>query len=161
MARSTTISVERDMRASAEAIWACWCNPERLARWIAPAPIVARAVRFEPEPGGAFAVELHMPDGSVLATEACVVDAIPARRVVFTNTMRPGFVPARPAESVFTCVAEITPAENGCHYLHQVLYENAEDRAVNLRSGLDQAWHAMMEALDEQALQHMHDTQDV
>lgn len=151
----TLISVERKMRASADAVWACWCTPELMAQWVAPAPIGVRVLRFEPRPGGAFAIEQALPDGSCVHWRACILDSAPGRRLVFTNALDPGFTLAQANGPLFICTVEILPRAAGCFYRLSVSYRNADECEASRSAGVEHGWGAMIETLDDVAQAQM------
>lgn len=155
MPNPTLISVERKMRASADAVWACWCTPELMAQWMAPAPIGVRVLSFEPRPGGTFAIEHALPDGSTARRRACVLDVAPGRRVVFTNALGPGFAPARADDPLFICTVEIIPHETGCGHKLSVSYQDAAACEASRSAGVHHGWGAMIETLDDVAQAQM------
>lgn len=82
-------SASRTIAAPAQAIYEAFIDPEALAHWLPPQGASAAIHRFEPWPGGAFALTLTFDDSrtgkSAAGTdvvEGRFVDLVPARRIV-------------------------------------------------------------------------------
>ncbi|HEY3712506.1 MAG TPA: metalloregulator ArsR/SmtB family transcription factor [Amycolatopsis sp.] len=78
-----TFSFDRVLPAPREAVWRQWTDPERLASWWAPAPMVATDCVLEPEPGGRVVLEYRDGEGHRYRSEGRVSAAKRAQHLAF------------------------------------------------------------------------------
>ena len=95
---TTDLTVSRIIKAPRSAVWAAWEDPELLARWWAPAPVVTVVRKHEFNLGGAFDTLMRLQDGTEIGGEGCFLEVVEHRRIVFTDALRGGW---RPNEESF------------------------------------------------------------
>ncbi len=86
-----TLATHRVLRATPEAIWRAWIEPERLARWWGPAGFTNTFEIFEPVPGGTWKFVMHGPNGADYPNESRFVELVPGERFVFDHVVPPLF----------------------------------------------------------------------
>jgi uncharacterized protein YndB with AHSA1/START domain len=83
VANVPTVTVRREIAASAEELFDAWLDPESLAVWMRPGPTTSTTIKLEARVGGAFEIIMHTPDGPVPHTGTYQEISRP-RRLVFT-----------------------------------------------------------------------------
>ncbi|HLL31966.1 MAG TPA: SRPBCC domain-containing protein, partial [Allosphingosinicella sp.] len=109
----------------------------------APKPWTA-AVEWDLRPGGRMFTQMRGPDGQGEAGEGVFLEVVPARRVVFTNTFRPGWVPQSlsgegcdfPMVGIFEFEAE----GSGTRYTARSLHWDEESRSKHESMGFEEGW---------------------
>ncbi|MBT9386921.1 SRPBCC domain-containing protein [Pseudooceanicola sp. CBS1P-1] len=129
--------------------WRLWTEDALLQRWFTPAPVRTTEARVEPFAGGRFFTRMEMPDGTEIASEGCVLQALPWRLLVFTDTLGPGF---RPKPGGFmTGFISFTPSAGGTLYEALVRHATEEDRKTHEEMGFDTGWNAATDQLAAEA----------
>jgi len=75
----------RHFAVSAEAAYAAFADPERLARWWGPKGFTNTMQLFELRPGGRWEILMHAPNGENYPNASIFVEIIPGRRVVYDH----------------------------------------------------------------------------
>lgn len=132
------LTLVRTLAAPRQAIWRCWTEPRLLTQWFAPAPAQALSAVMQPRLGGQFAVVMRLADGSEVEARGCVLLVDPERRLVFTDTMRQDFRPAR--EPFFT--ADIHLADDGAKtiYTARAMHADPETAQRHKDMGFHDGW---------------------
>ena len=89
------LSFERFVELPPEALWAAWTQPELLMPWFCPRPWTTIACEIDLRPGGLFRTVMRSPEGQEFPNVGSYLEVVPNRRLVWTNTLAPGFRPAR------------------------------------------------------------------
>ena len=151
------LSLERTFRASPANVWRCLTEAELIRQWFAPAPVTVPVAELDPVPGGTFHVVMDVPDhGRIDEGAGCVLLVEHEKRLVWTNAMRPGFVPRRfgdgPMEFPMTAEMTVGPDGNGgCRYVARALHASAADAANHERMGFHEGWGTAADQLGERA----------
>lgn len=132
------ISASHFIDAPVADVWRAWTSPEMMAEWMAPAPVRAKVHAFEPHPGGAFVLSMVMPDDTHYTSHACVLAFDVNERVVFTDMLGPGFVPAQGGS--YTSVISFSPEGDGTRCCTDVYYQYPEVRNLHIRTGVMESW---------------------
>jgi uncharacterized protein YndB with AHSA1/START domain len=130
--------LERVVPITPEEIWEGWTNPSLFEKWFVPGPWSVGDVDVEFVPGGRSSMTMYSPDGAAYPNHGCILEAIPNRRLVMTDTMTEGFRPA--AEPFFTAVIEIEPHPEGALYRATAIHGNVENRAKHEAMGFHTGW---------------------
>ena len=138
------------MKAAPETVWRCWTDPELFARWFAPHPVKVSDVDYGFYPGGPANLTMTLPDGTVMPLKGCVLECVPARRLVTTDSMTMGYRPA--SEPFLTAIVDIIPTdEGGTHYQATCLHNDAAARKRHEDMGFFDGWGTVLRQLDELA----------
>lgn len=145
MSGETTLAFHRTIKARPETVWRCWTEPDLLKQWFAPEPVVTTLAELDPVPGGAFRTVMQVPDhGEMSGDPGCVLVADPARRLVWTNALGPGFRPnllgTGEMDFAFTADISMAPDPEGCAYDVKVLHATPAGAAAHERMGFFQGW---------------------
>jgi uncharacterized protein YndB with AHSA1/START domain len=142
------LALERVIRAPRSAVWNAWTDPDRLAQWWIPAPMLSRVDRLEVRPGGAFVTRLS-EDGDHFAPhlDACFIVVEELTRIVFTNAIDSAWRPAAPAPVQMT--AEITFADHpdGTDYRVVVRHGDPTARGHHEKLGFAEGWGSVTDQL--------------
>ncbi len=157
MTDDTTLSFTRSLRASPAAIWRCWTEPDLIRQWFAPHPVAVTQVDIDPRPGGIFRTVMVVPDhGTMDPAAGCILVAEPARRLVWTNALGPGFRPNAfgdgPMDFAFTADIRIAAADTGSTYTATVLHATATAAQAHSDMGFYDGWGTVATQLDAVAI---------
>lgn len=78
-----TVTVRREIAASAEELFDAWLDPESLAVWMRPGDTMRSTIKVDARVGGAFEIVMHTPRGPIAHTGTYQAIERP-RRLVFT-----------------------------------------------------------------------------
>ena len=107
--------LDRQVAASPAAVWRCWTEADLLKQWFCPAPWSVPEAEIDPTPGGIFRTVMAGPGGERVEEPAgCVLEAVPERRIAFTDSLGPGFRPR--AGGFMTAVVTFEPHDGGTRY---------------------------------------------
>lgn len=62
--RTDRLVVRRVIRASREAVFAAWTDPDSMRHWMCPGEIVSADARLDPRPGGSYRIVMKGPTGA-------------------------------------------------------------------------------------------------
>lgn len=150
-----TLTLSRDIKASPQTVWRCLTEPDLLAQWFAPKPVVITRSVIDPVPGGAFHVVMDVPEmGEMDGGAGCILEATAPHRMVWTSALAPGYGPNDPpgeGEFHFTAIFELTETDNGTRYTATALHANDAARATHAAMGFDAGWGAAADQLADLA----------
>jgi uncharacterized protein YndB with AHSA1/START domain len=138
---------EREVPASAEALWRGWTDPELLTQWFCPLPWRTTEAEIDLRPGGAFRTVMEGPNGERHAEGAgCYLEIVPGRRLVWTDSLGPGYRPR--SNGFITAVIELEPLPGGgTRYAVLVKHADAEARQRHADMGFEQGWGTALDQL--------------
>jgi len=133
------LEITRIIKAPRLAVWEAWANPESFAQWWIPEPAVCKVLALELKPGGAMRTEMS-EDGGPFAPhmDACYLDVVEGRRIVFTNALTGGWRPA--AQPFITAIITLDDHDLGTAYRAVVMHKSPEDRAMHTELGFYDGW---------------------
>jgi uncharacterized protein YndB with AHSA1/START domain len=140
---------ERTSRLRPEQIWQAWTKPEILMQWFCPAPWRVTACEIDLKVGGGFQTVMQSPEGESFPHLGCYLEIIPNQRLVWTNALLPGFVPADKVSPCITAIITLTPQGQGTHYLARALHKSEEDRQAHAAMGFEEGWGLAFEQLEQ------------
>ena len=97
-----TIKIERIMKASAERIWRCWCEPKLFEQWYCPKPWTAKLMLQELRNGGKLHLKFEGPDGAGFEKHGLILECIPNQKMVFTDAFVDSWEPSNRALHVIS-----------------------------------------------------------
>jgi uncharacterized protein YndB with AHSA1/START domain len=124
-----------------------------LRKWFTPAPWTTVDCEIDLRPGGIFRTLMRSPEGQEFPNLGCFLEVIENERLVWTNTLAPGFRPATlPTDGscdafAFTAVISLAPHGNGTKYTALVIHGNEEDRKKHETMGFHDGWGKALDQL--------------
>ena len=80
-----SLTMDRDFKASKQAVYKAWTNEEALKKWFAPTKEMETIVhQMEPEVGGKYHIEMLEPNGTSHVTHGEYVTLDPFDQIIFT-----------------------------------------------------------------------------
>jgi uncharacterized protein YndB with AHSA1/START domain len=139
--------LERQVKVPAEALWRGWTDPALLKLWFCPLPWRVTEAEIDLRPGGAFRTVMEGPNGERQAEEAgCYLEIQPFRRLVWTDSLGPGFRPR--TNGFLTAFIGFEPlAGGGTGYRVIVKHETEEARRRHADMGFEQGWGTAFDQL--------------
>ena len=150
---------ERIVDVPRELVWKCWTEPEHLVKWFTPRPWTTTGCEIDLRPGGTFRSVMRSPEGQEFDNAGCYLEVVPNERLVWTNTLEPGFRPAGPpAEGtaechrlLFTAVIFLEPHGSGTKYTAMAMHGEPGSKAQHEAMGFEEGWGAALAQLIEVA----------
>lgn len=137
--------LERDVDVPPHLVWAAWTQPELLKKWFVPAPWSLADVELDLRPGGTFRTVMRSPEGEEHPGNGCVLEVVPNQRLVFTDTMGPGYRPS--AKPFFTAIVTMEPHGRGTRYRALARHGTAATREQHEAMGFHHGWGLALDQL--------------
>ncbi len=140
------LSIERLIDAPPELVYRVWT--QRLGEWWAPKPYTTPVVELDLRSGGRCFTVMRAPDGTAMPNEGVFLEVAPNERIVFTDALRAGWIPA----DAFM-LADIGFAREGAktRYTARVRHWTEEARRKHEEMGFEQGWTIVTAQLAELA----------
>jgi uncharacterized protein YndB with AHSA1/START domain len=151
------LTLERVVDARPETVWRAWTEPQHVVQWWAPRPWSTAACEIDLRPGGVFRTVLRSPEGDEHENVGCYLELVPARRIVWTTVLGPGFRPQpdppAAAPPQFTAVITFEPIDGGTRtrYTAVAMHRDPTARAQHDEMGWHEGWGAVSDQLMELA----------
>ncbi|AJP70734.1 SRPBCC domain-containing protein [Sphingomonas hengshuiensis] len=130
------LSIETLIDAPVDAVWRAWTD--HLAEWWCPKPWTTELIEHDVRPGGRSAMILRGPDGEEKnRLEGVILEAIPARRVVWTDAFAVGWVPQEP---FLVGVWELEPDGERTRYRASARHWSEDLRDQHAVMGFEAGW---------------------
>jgi uncharacterized protein YndB with AHSA1/START domain len=62
---TATLTLRRQFAASPARVYAAWTDPSQFAQWIGPKGIPCSLLAMDPQEGGLFRLDMHLPDRTI------------------------------------------------------------------------------------------------
>ncbi|MGR3320640.1 MAG: SRPBCC domain-containing protein [Pseudooceanicola sp.] len=142
------LTFTRILPAPRDLVWACLTDPNYIPLWFMPHPHKALSAEIDLRPGGIFCVEMEV-EGQVMKDPGVVLEAVPARRFVFTDTYAPGW---KPKEDPFmTAIIDFADHPEGTEYKVTVRHRTPESARKHEEMGFFDGWGTVATQLGEAA----------
>jgi uncharacterized protein YndB with AHSA1/START domain len=112
-----------------------------------PKPWTITACEIDLRPGGVFSSTMRSPEGVEHPNIGCYLEVVPQERLVFTDTLLPGFRPA--PKPYFTAVLELSPIGTGTRYRAIAIHGNEEARKSHEEMGFYDGWGTVVTQMVE------------
>jgi uncharacterized protein YndB with AHSA1/START domain len=139
------LRLERVVDVTPALVWACWTQPEHMVKWFTPAPWRTKSIEIDLRPGGKFNSVMLSPEGQEFPNFGCLLEVVPQRRLVFTDTLLEGFRPS--GKPFFSGVVEIEPEGAGTRYVATAIHGSEETRTQHEAMGFHNGWGAALDQL--------------
>jgi len=142
-----TLTLDRILKASPDAVWRCWTEPKLLEQWFCPKPWRATGAIIDLQSGGEFSCTMKGPNGETFPNQGVVLSVVPGQRLVTTDAFRPGWVPADRA----FMVSDISFAEapdGRTHYVAKAHHWTADAKAEHEAMGFLDGWGKAADQLE-------------
>ena len=140
------LSFTRVLAAPVELVWSAWTDASRLMPWFCPKPWQVTACDIDLRVGGRFYTRMQGPAGEIHELESCYLVVEPARRLIWTNALQPGYAPA--VKPWCTCVVELQALDAGQTRLTaRVLHADSATCEEHARMGFPHGWHVALDQM--------------
>jgi len=153
---SLDLVLTRQTEVSPELVWKAWTTPDLLMQWFCPKPWKVSDCTIDLRPGGRFWTVMESPEGEKFPGDACYLEVVENRRLVWTSALLPGYRPkvSAGAESgvdmfSFTAVIELAPYGLGTTYTATVIHADEEARRKHEGMGFEGGWGTAFSQLVE------------
>ncbi len=120
-----SLTLKRRLKASPEAVYAAWTDPEKIVRWFGPDAGPVKQAETDLRVGGRYFVIFHTEDGEQHHVSGVYREVVPNEKLVFTWTWRT--MPER--ESVVTILIRPDGSGSLLTLMHEKFFdEPARDR---------------------------------
>ena len=130
--------LEREIDVPVELVWKAWTTPKHLKEWFVPKPWSIVSCELDLRPGGIFSTTMRSPEGEEFPNAGCFLEVTPLERLVFTDTLLPGYRPA--PKPFFTGVLELSRIGSGTRYKAIAIHGNEETRKNHEEMGFHDGW---------------------
>lgn len=130
--------LERIIDIPRELVWQAWTKPEHITHWFTPAPWQTVSCEIDLRPGGAFHTVMRSPDGVDRPNTGCYLEIVPMEKLVFTDTLLPGFRPSK--EPFFTAVIQLESVPTGTKYTAIAIHADEETARNHEKMGFTKGW---------------------
>ena len=146
------LMLERVVDVPPDRVWAAWTQPKHLKEWFCPKPWQTVECEVDLRPGGIFSTVVQSPEGQRFPNVGCYLEVIPNRKLVWTDTLLPGFRPTdegRFADTMgpFTAVILIEPQGAGTKYTALALHRDEKGQKMHAEMGFHDGWGTCLDQL--------------
>ncbi len=141
--------LERVVDVPPELVYEAWTKPKHILQWFTPAPWKTVACEIDLRPGGKFNSVMVSPEGQQFPNLGCVLEVVPNRKLVFTDTLTEGYRPS--ANPFMTAMVEIIPEGKGTRYRATAVHKDEETKKKHEEMGFHEGWAAALDQLVEYA----------
>lgn len=140
--------LEREVDVPVELVWTAWTTPHHLKHWFVPKPWTITRCEIDLRPGGAFSTTMRSPEGQEFPSDGCFLEIVDLERLVFTDTLLPGF---RPAEKPFFTAALLLEraGEQRTKYTAVAIHGSEESRKNHEEMGFHGGWGTVADQMVE------------
>ncbi|WP_374595528.1 SRPBCC family protein [Sphingosinicella sp.] len=146
--------LEREIDVPVELVWEAWTTPDSIKEWFCPKPWSVSSCEIDLRPGGKFNTVMRSPEGQEFPNSGCYLEVVPNQRLVFTDTLLPGFRPA--PKPFFTAALLLAPTATGTRYTAIAIHGNEETRKQHEEMGFHEGWGTVVDQLVAHIKASMH-----
>lgn len=145
------LRLERTIDSAPEFLWKGWTDAATLKQWFCPRPWKVVEASIDLKPGGKFLTVFESPEGQKYPNEGCYLEIIPNRKLVYTNTLKAGYLPSTFNETEFplTVILELMPEGGKTKYRATVRHATEAARNQHDAMGFESGWSAALDQLLE------------
>ncbi len=138
------LKIERVIDAPVATVWRAWT--EHFADWFVPRPWSVEVIEQDLRAGGRSAMVMRGPDGEENPIEGVYLEVVPERRIVSTDALLPGWVPAGP---FMVRIDDFAADGEKTRYTALARHWTQEARDQHAEMGFDAGWNAATDQLEE------------
>lgn len=146
--------LDREIDVPVELVWEAWTTPESIKEWFCPKPWSVSSCEIDLRPGGRFNTVMRSPEGDEFPNSGCYLEVVPNKRLVFTDTLLPGFRPS--PKPFFTAALLLEPTATGARYTAIAIHGNEETRKQHEEMGFHDGWGTVVDQLVAHIKASMH-----
>jgi uncharacterized protein YndB with AHSA1/START domain/DNA-binding MarR family transcriptional regulator len=141
--RDRTLTWQRSLRATPDAVWHAWTEPAVARTWWAPPHFEVAELALEARAGAPVRIALREPGGGEYESRGRVIDVDPGRRLVFE------LAPIDEAgEPLFRAVHTLELAPGAATVLTlEIAVTGIRREAASAVAGLEPGWNQLLDAL--------------
>jgi uncharacterized protein YndB with AHSA1/START domain len=132
------LKLEREIDVPVDLVWKAWTTPAHLRQWFVPKPWTITDCEIDLRPGGVFRTLMRGPDGEEYDNSGCYLDVVPQERLIFTDTLLPGFRPS--TKPFFTGALLLAPLGSGTRYTALAIHGDEATRDNHEKMGFHDGW---------------------
>lgn len=137
--------LEREIDVPVELVWKAWTTPESVKHWFCPKPWTVVACEIDLRPGGAFSTVMRSPDGEEFPNLGCYLEVVENQRLIFTDTLLPGFRPS--PKPFFTAALILEPTKTGTRYTAYAIHGDEAARKTHEDMGFHHGWNTVVDQM--------------
>ena len=145
--------LERVIDVPPELVWTAWTMPKHIKHWFVPRPWTITDCEIDLRPGGIFRTTMRSPEGQEFPNDGCFLEIIPNQRLVFTDTLLPGYRPS--PNPFFTAVLTLEPSGKGTRYVAIAIHGNEDTRKKHEEMGFHSGWGTVVDQMVEYVKKEM------
>jgi len=130
--------LEREIDVPVELVWKAWTTPAHVRHWFVPKPWTITACEIDLRPGGIFSSTMRSPEGQEFHNVGCYLDVVPNERMIFTDTLLPGYRPS--PKPFFTAALLLERNGSGTRYTAIALHGEEAARKRHEEMGFYDGW---------------------
>lgn len=139
--------LERTIDVPRELVWTAWTTPKHIREWFVPKPWSITDCEIDLRPGGIFRTTMRSPEGQEFPNVGCYLEVVPQERLVFTDTLLPGFRPS--PEPFFTAILTLESQGSGTRYTAYAIHRDEEGRKKHEEMGFHDGWGTVVTQMVE------------
>ncbi len=144
----------REVDVPVELVWEAWTTPESVKQWFCPKPWTVTECEIDLRPGGIFRTVMRSPEGQEHPNIGCYLDIVPNRRLIFTDTLLPGFRPS--PNPFFTGALQLEPTATGTRYTAMAIHGDEATCKNHEEMGFYGGWSTVLDQLVAHIKASMH-----
>ena len=130
--------LEREIDVPVELVWKAWTTPAHVRHWFVPKPWIITACEIDLRPGGIFSSTMRSPEGQEFHNVGCYLDVVPNERMIFTDTLLPGYRPS--PKPFFTAALLLERKGSGTRYTAIAIHGEEAARKRHEEMGFYDGW---------------------
>lgn len=139
--------LERTVDVPPELVWEAWTTPEHLVHWFCPEPWSVTQCKIDLRPGGLFHTTMCSPEGHEDPSDACYLEVVENKRLVWTPALLPGFRPNGEPGLLFTGKILLEAAGSGTRYTAIAMHASPASKQEHEDMGFHEGWSICLDQL--------------
>lgn len=139
--------IDREIDVPVDLVWEAWTTPDHVRHWFVPRPWTITRCKIDLRPGGAFSTTMRSPEGEEFPNDGCYLEVVPKQRLVFTDTLLPGFRPS--PKPFFTAFLLLEAKGSATRYTAIAVHGDEAGRKQHEEMGFFDGWNTVIDQLVE------------